>query len=177
MDDRKETPQPPNVARPGRDRIAVIVRDPVTVFVYWELNGPRSAEALAALGENSRWCLRVLNLSDGASTAVAVDPAARNHYLEVAPGTTYGFELVLTNGERWRSVCRTERVDMPPAEPTVRRPRPPDVRQAGTDPVREQHPAPIEVAGLRFETTPARHGSSSHARRPIEAEGAPTDAG
>jgi len=169
---KDRAPAPAN-GRAGRDRIAAIVRDPGTVFLNWELNGPRSAEARQALGPGCRWCLRVLNLSDGSSTAIPVDPAARNHYLEVTAGTTYGFELSATDGERWRSVCRTERVEMPPAEPAVRElRRGPEAAHAparGFD--RWPRTPAVEVAGLRFESTPAPRGSSPRGRPPAEAEG------
>ncbi len=177
MTDPHDTPQAPdpearNGPGGGRDRLAAIIRDPGTVFLYWELNGARSAEARQALGAGCRWCLRVLNLSEGSSTAVPVDPEARNHYLEVIPGTTYGFELWATDGQRWRSVCRTERVEMPAAEPAVR-----DLRrgpEAAHAPARGFDRSPrgpsVEVAGLHFETTAVRLGSSPHGKPPAEAE-------
>ena len=171
--DRRRAPATgPINDRSGRDRIAAIVRDPATVFLYWELNGPRSEEAVKALGADCRWCVRVLNLSDGSSTAIPVDPQARNHYLEVTPGATYGFELAATDRERWRPVCRTERVEVPPAEPQVRAMRRgPEAAHAparGFD--RARRPTPVEVAGLRFETTAVHLGSSARAKPPAEIE-------
>ena len=174
MREPKDRPQAPGPAsadgRAGRDRIAAIVRDPATVFLYWELNGTRSTEARQALGADCRWCLRVLNLSDGSSMAIPVEPEARNHYLEVIPGTTYGFELSATDGERWRSVCRTERVEMPAAEPAVRDlRRGPEAAHAparGFDRVR--HTPSIEVAGLSFESTPSPRASSPQGKPPAE---------
>ena len=141
----------------GRDCVAAIVRDPRTIFLHWELTGPRSAQAVTTLGPDCRWCLRTLNLTDGSSLTVPVDPQARRHYLEATPGTTCAFELAATDGARWRPVCRTERVEMPPAEP-----------QTGAS----RQPAQAEVAGLRFETTAVHLGSSSRARsRAQHAEG------
>ncbi len=176
MSDANDTPQAPEPEAPngrgGRDRLAAIIRDPGTVFLNWELNGARSAEAVRALGDDCRWCLRVLNLSDGSSISIPVDPEARNHYLEVIPGTTYGFELSATDGVRWRSVCRTERVEMPAAEPAGRDlHRGPEAAHAparGFD--RTPRGPSREVAGLRFETTAVRLGSSPHGRPPAEAE-------
>jgi hypothetical protein len=171
MREPTDAPQPAGSGQAGRDRIAAVVRGPGAVFLYWELNGPRSAEAVQALGADCRWCLRVLNLTDGSSTTVPVDPTARNHYLEVPPGSTCGFELAATDGERWRSVCRTERVAIPPAEPPSANRR----QGAGTAPAagqgagRPRRALTIEVAGLRFETT-AVHLGSSRGRPPAEAE-------
>jgi len=155
----------------GRDRIAAIVRDPRTVFLYWELNGPRAAEAVSDLGADCRWYVRVLNLTEGSSTSIPVDPAARNHYLEVTPGSTYGFELAASDAERWRSVCRTDRVEVPPAEPEVRALR--RGTEAAHGPARGLErlgpSAPVEVAGLRFETTALHLGSSPRRRPPDDA--------
>lgn len=140
----------------GRDCVAAVVRDPRTVFLHWELTGPCSALAVKVLGPGCRWCVRVLNMADGSSSTVPVDPQARRHYVEATPGTTCAFELAATDGERWRPVCRTERVDMPPAEPEVA------ARRRG--PEAGRRPALVEVAGLRFETTAVHLGSSSRTR-------------
>lgn len=150
---RNDSPAEPEAERGERDRIAAIVRDPESVFLHWQLNGPRSREAISTLGEDCEWYLRVLNLSDGTSRTVGVDPEAGNFYVEVAPGQTYGFELAASSGERWRPVCRTDRVEIPPAEPggpaegggsRVCRQRFGKLRPAAAKPV---------IAGLRYETT------------------------
>ena len=147
--------QDPQDDRNGLDRLAAIVRDPRSVFLHWELAGPRSAEAVKLLGPECRWCVRLLNLTDGSSSTVPVDPQTRHHYLEVTAGTIFAFELAATDGVRWQPVCRTERVGIPPAEPDAGAPR------------------RVEVAGLRFETAALHMGSSSSGNAPAQEEAAP----
>ena len=140
------TDQPPAAA--GEDSIAAIPRTPTSVFVHWRLEGPRSAEAVRAAGEGAEWVLRVVDLTDGASRTAVVRAEDGSRYLELRPGRPYGFELALRGKGRWRTVCRTGRVEMPPALPTPPAERPgPVVASAG-------------IPGLHADSTALALGSS-----------------
>lgn len=154
----------------GEDRIRAIPRDPESVFLYWDLDGPRSAEVIREVGPRCEWVLRALNLSDGTSRSIPVEPEAGNYYLEVAPGQTYGFELAVKAAGKWRTICRTERVQMPPGKPARAG------AAAGSEAERGVRPKPglnrvraaargIGVPGLDFDSTDLRVGSSPRHRQ------------
>ncbi len=132
----------------GADRIGVLVRHPESVYVYWRLEGARSAEVVRDLGGECQWVLRVLDLTENSSETFPVQPEAGNSYVEVKPGRTYGFELAVTARGKWRTVCRTERVEVPPAKqvPGAEAPAPVLERLRPGTPDRD-------VPGLRYETT------------------------
>jgi hypothetical protein len=154
--------QPPSLPRGGEDRIVAVVRDPESVFLHWQLGGRRSARTVREMGPGLEWVLRVLNLSDGTSRTEPLDVRAGSAYVAVQPAQTYGFELAARAGERWRTICRTERVEMPPRAPA----RPLTERAAG--PLAPGSAAADEgargdtagIPGLRFESTPLHLGSS-----------------
>jgi len=100
---------------PGQDRITAIPRTPASVFLHWDLGGPAGAEAARAAGPEAQWVLRVADLSDGTSRTLPLPPERRSLYVDVTPGRVYGFELAVRGRGRWRTVCRTARVQMPPA--------------------------------------------------------------
>ncbi len=143
----------------GQDTIGAIVRDPETVYLYWQLNGPASAQASRSLGHRCQWYVRVLDVMEGLSRCVQVDPDAGNFYVEVSPGHTYGFELAASDNGRWRTICRTERVQVPTAQPSAGSPGrsldPERPARRGLDRLR-----PPQIVGLRFETTDLCLGSS-----------------
>jgi hypothetical protein len=164
MPDTPEEPARPGPAVPaGEDRIAAMPRDPQTVFVYWELHGPRSEQVARELGGGAEWVLRALDLSAGASRSAAVDPAGGTCYVDVTPGHVYGFELAVRAGERWRTVCKSGRVEVPPDRPARA-----GAGRRGGPWLRATSEVPPEgdaVAGLSFEDTPLRLGSSPLGRR------------
>lgn len=129
------------------DRLEAVVRNPTSVYVYWNLGGFRSRKVVRELGPEAEWILRVLDLTLGSSNSVAVSADAGSVYVEVSPGHTYGFELACRAGQKWRTVCRTDRVEVPPREPGSRRERPvPPVSKL-------RQPDGSDVPGLRYETT------------------------
>lgn len=165
--------QPSSLPPGGEDRIVAVVRDPESVFLHWQLGGRRSAQTAREMGAGLEWVLRVLNLSDGTSRTEPLDVRAGSAYVAVQPAQTYGFELAARAGERWRTICRTERVEMPPRGPA----RPLTERAAG--PLAPGSAAAGEVArgdtagipGLRFESTPLHLGSSPVGRARQDAGG------
>ncbi|MHC5033765.1 MAG: DUF4912 domain-containing protein [Planctomycetota bacterium] len=139
-----------------KDRIVAMLQSPDVVFVYWDLSGPRSAEISSEIGAGFERVLRILDLSDGTSRSVPVSADAGGEYVAVEPGRTYGFELATRSGGRWRTICRTERLETPPAiRPDATRTM---ARAAG-------------VPGLSVESTPFHLGSSRPGgpavRRPV----------
>ncbi|MGD2174684.1 MAG: DUF4912 domain-containing protein [Candidatus Brocadiaceae bacterium] len=130
----------------GEDTIGAVLRNPESVYVYWDLGGVRSREALRELGPDCEWVLRVLDLSEGTSKGISVDPEAGGRYVEVRPGRTYGFELAATAGGTWRTICRTERLEAPLGRPG------PEVTSPGLRKLRPSEPDRA-VPGLRYETT------------------------
>ena len=155
----------------GQDILSVMARGPGSVFLYWELDGRRSAEASGSPG--AEWVIRTLDLSEGTSSSVRVDRYAGRCYATVEPGRTYGFELAVRMEGRWRTICRTERIVIPAARPQANgagaglessRARGRVLR--GTHPDLDAH-----VPGLRAETTPMRLGSSPHPEPEAGGEG------
>lgn len=147
----------------GSDTLSAVLRGPESVFVYWTLEGPRSAEVVRELGPGLRWVLRVLNLSDATSERIPVDGTAGNFYVTVRPGLTYAFELAAMAEGHWRTVARTGRVVVPRIAP-----EPAAVgaaaRWSGRTPVMttaaDAAVRGMDVPGLHAETTPMITGSS-----------------
>ncbi len=101
------------------DRLLALVRDPKTIFVYWELQGPSSAKARERLPEPERdeadWALRLTCLDTGATELIGIDPDARNWYVGADSGCTYEVELGLRHpGSGFHRVLRCGPVRMPP---------------------------------------------------------------
>ena len=132
----------------GDDHIGAILRGPESVYVYWTLRGPASRDALFELGQECKWILRVLDITNGASKSIPVDPDSGNYYLEVTPGSTYGFELAAWGQGRWRTVCRTERLAVPPGAPIPAADRPAAALERLRGSRREE-----DAPGLSYETT------------------------
>lgn len=149
----------------GEDRITAIPRDPQSVFVYWELNGPRSAEVVRELGPECQWILRVLNISDGTSRSIPVARESANYYLDLTAGETYGFELGVRSQGKWRTVCRTERVQMPQGIPSPPSPEGAPLQGQGRPPSAvldklRTAARGLGVPGLSYESTALHMGSS-----------------
>jgi hypothetical protein len=103
------------------DRLLALVRDPRTIFVYWELEGPASARARERLPEAERdeadWALRLTCLDTGATEVIGIDPSARNWYVGAEAGSTYEVELGLRHpASGFHRVLRCGPVRMPPEQ-------------------------------------------------------------
>lgn len=143
------------------DRIGALIQSPASVYVYWNVQGLRSREVIRELGSECDWVLRVLDLSEGTSRNIPVEPDAGRYYVDVRPGRTYGFELAARAGGRWRTVCRTERVTVP-----ALRTSPPE-----PGPLERLKPASARhVPGLRYETTEPYLATSPGAHREASPE-------
>jgi len=158
----------------GQDAVFAIVRSPTSVFVHWELNGERSTRVRGELGDALVGFLRVLSLTDGASRRLPVDLDAGSCYVDVSPGQTYGFEIGATAGGRLRTICRTGRIEVPPAAPVGAGRSAPAAQPLNRTIVKRPGAPPpaargLDVPGLFYETTPLLHGHSSRANaRPPE---------
>ena len=119
-------PQPPFVDRGaplplhyGQDRVTALVRDPNSLFIYWEIEGPRRAEVVRTHGEaavlRASWVLRLHSDADGGSTQdVPVVADGCNWYLSVAEDTAYVVEIGLKlNGGPFVSLARSNHVRTP----------------------------------------------------------------
>ena len=144
--------------RPPGDEITALVRSPDSVFVHWRLGGPRSGEVARELGPECRWVVRVLDLSEGASETIPVAAESGSCYVAVRPGHIYGFELAARTPQKWRTICRTGRVEVPSARPAVRQPGP--ARLPAVEKLRKSPAAPPPEPGLSAEATPMPSGSS-----------------
>ena len=157
---------------PGRaeTRMGAIVRDPGSVFLYWEFSEAVRADVEGELGPGCEWVLRVLDQAGAGVGTIPVAPEAGNQYLVVEPGGTYAFELVARSGGQQRVVCRGGPVLMPPGRPDRRRGvRPPAESSPGAvgmevDALRAAARG-IGVPGLSYESTALFLGSSPSASR------------
>lgn len=77
----------------GDDKLVAMVRDPLYIFLYWELEGTLGHQARSLAGQMENWSLKVFCLSDGTTASVSVRAWARNWYLQVSPARRYRFEL------------------------------------------------------------------------------------
>jgi hypothetical protein len=96
------------------DHLAVLARDPKTLFVYWDLN---LARHLAAAGlDEGKIQLRVRNEEGSTETHAQVDPLSGYAFVEVAAaGSRYVCELGCLDGSAWRTLVRSEAVATPAA--------------------------------------------------------------
>lgn len=112
----------------GQDRIGVLVRDPWTLFVHWELTPRTRITALRQLGadaEGTREVLRVVDVSDTTTgdlagsrgTEVDIPPGADSRYVPVdAPDRRYRIELGLRTAQgRFLPLLSTHGATTPPA--------------------------------------------------------------
>jgi len=141
---------------PGQeDRIGAMIQSPGSVYVYWNMKGPRSRGVARELGPDCEWVLRVLDLSEGTSRRIPVERDMGRRYVDVRPGRTYGFELAARARGKWRTVCRTTRVEIPPLQGASAEPGPLD---------RLKPPLARYVPGLHYETTEPYLATSPGAR-------------
>ncbi len=77
----------------GDDRIVALLRDPHCIFVYWDLNGFKSQEAMNYHKGPKYWSLRVHRFGEDAYHDVPINVDARNWYLWVADDKGYIIDL------------------------------------------------------------------------------------
>ena len=101
----------------GEDKVVAMPRSPDSLFVYWDLTGPESAEIRRRLGDASRWVLRASDTTTGRRCDTLVDPHAGNHYLRLDPGGRYVVRLGVMAGRIFHPVCRSAECGLPADEP------------------------------------------------------------
>ncbi|MDP9036953.1 MAG: DUF4912 domain-containing protein, partial [Myxococcota bacterium] len=110
----------------NENRITVVVRDPDSVYLYWEITDPGLAAARARLGSGGRdgWCnLRVYDTSgrhfDGTNAHdyfdIRVDRAERDYFLMIRrPMSTMHAEIGIKSHEGFfQAIARSGRADFP----------------------------------------------------------------
>ena len=115
----------------GENRITVVVRDPDSAYLYWEIDDEGIAAARARLGAGGErgWCnLRIYDTTghdfDGTNARdyfdLTVDRADREYYLMIRrPGSSMHAELGIKTDEGFfQSITRSGRADFPRNAPS-----------------------------------------------------------
>ncbi len=93
--------------------LAVLARDPKTLFVYWDLKV--SQHLTAADLEQGRILLRVLRADGTEETTFAIDPLLGYAFAEVgSPGAGYTCEFGYLEGSSWRGLVESNATETPP---------------------------------------------------------------
>jgi hypothetical protein len=100
------------------NRMTAMLRDPSTIFVYWNLGGEARDFLRKKVGEEAYraalWMLRLTNLDTGRAQDVGVDPDAGNWYLKVDPDAMYETEIGLKSGSQFFRALSAAPVRVPP---------------------------------------------------------------
>lgn len=113
---------PPLPTRYGEDRVTLLVRDPETLFAYWELTPAATETACHEQGcpaEALTPLLRLHDLTQDTPPEDIVVGQAESWYLHVGrPGHRFQAELGLRGPEgRFTSISRSNVVETPPRNP------------------------------------------------------------
>ncbi len=104
------------------DHVAAIPKSPTSLFVYWELSGPRSKYYQKEYSGEVEWRLSLINLDEEGEinwvSEVKIAPDAGNHYLRVQPGNRYRVELGVKLGGVFHPICHTRERIMPSDTPS-----------------------------------------------------------
>jgi hypothetical protein len=95
----------------GRDRLVLMVQDPLHIFAYWELQGDTVARAM---NETHGGSPVLVVRCDGHSESREVDLRGGNYYLAVKPDSRYEAELALrSNNGQLFTLARSNSVQTP----------------------------------------------------------------
>ncbi len=101
----------------GQDRVTLLVRDPNSLFVFWELEGPRQEEIARTYGgdifRRGSWVVRIHNDVDSAPQDIPVVLDGCNWYLSVADDRGYVVEIGVTMDGRFTALARSNHVRTP----------------------------------------------------------------
>ncbi len=82
-----------------KDTLRLMLKDPETIWAYWEVQGPRGKAILDSLSESqkweSTWTLRIENLDTHFSWEIEVEGMAKNWFITVDPNQRYRCELLM----------------------------------------------------------------------------------
>jgi hypothetical protein len=103
----------------GDGRLVCLVRDPSTVYVYWDLSQQQIEQAFGGLG-TARASLRIFNASRGDMVrTVEVHLEARGWYVRELPSALEMRVELWAEGEKGARLLRAARpVRLPPAQPS-----------------------------------------------------------
>jgi len=103
----------------GDGRLVCLVRDPTTVYVYWDLSQQQIEQAFGGLG-SARASLRIFNAGRGDMIrSVEVHLEARGWYVRELPSATELRVELWAEGEKGARLLRAARpVRLPPAQPS-----------------------------------------------------------
>jgi hypothetical protein len=93
--------------------VRALIRDPRSVFVYWEWPSP---------GKGHAWAVRFRDVTSNAATITTLDPAAAEAgslYFEAQPDRTYEVDLGWTEGAGFHVVQASNRVRTPREGPAT----------------------------------------------------------
>ncbi len=80
-----------------KDVLRLLVKDPRTIWTYWEVQGEHGRRVLDTLSSEqkheSRWEIRLEDAESGALRKIAVEGMAKNWFIEVEPRRRYRVEL------------------------------------------------------------------------------------
>jgi hypothetical protein len=109
---------PPPPGSYGVDGVRAMPRTPHSVFVYWELSGPQSAQVRKWVGPGCRWVLRLTRQPHGDCQDIETQPEACNYYLhDLRPGTRYVVAAGVIKDGVFIPVCRSREIRLPQDRP------------------------------------------------------------
>ena len=134
--------------RYGISTVRALVRDPRSVFVYWEWPAPVEGRA---------WAVRLRDVDAGSATVVQLDRTGAglgSKYFEASPDRSYEADLGWTDGSAFHAVMTSNRVRTPREGPS-----------AEVDPEWMPGPGEREILGVLAVPPPRGYGRSgpSHA--------------
>jgi len=116
---------PDSPAGYGTDRAVAMVRDPLCIFVYWELEGGVCERIRGGYpdADHGEWVLRLKEVAGSRCEPrffdVPVDPTAGNWYLCVEPETDYRVQLgIVLPSRRFAEAAASEMVSTPANAPS-----------------------------------------------------------
>jgi len=102
----------------GYDRLVALVRDPVSIYSYWELSNGRLPELRQQRGQefidSCAWVLRLYRLNERFADEMEIDPSIGNWYFNVGRPGRYQLELGLLSPDgEWISLLFSRIVETP----------------------------------------------------------------
>ena len=110
---------PPEERNYGETRLWLAVRDPRSLFAYWEFRPEEHPDAIGEDGR-ARFSLRIFREDGHAESSAGIEPGAGNAFIPVtSPDTGYFAELGFFEGDIWCFLARSEATRTPPEAPAA----------------------------------------------------------
>jgi hypothetical protein len=102
----------------GLDRLVALVRDPLCVYGYWDLTGPKLPELRDQRGQAfidaCAWVLRIYRINEDVAVDIEIDPSAGCWYVNVGEPGLYQMELALLSPDgEWISLLVSQISETP----------------------------------------------------------------